>query len=167
MGGTIATYLAGKYGCDKLVLISTAFEYINAKQNLKDLSQISQIAVKKKNFNLRGLINDIDTYLDIKISNKKPTFKTYRDFYTITKYCNKHTPTINVPVRIFHGENDEVIPLNSSINAFKRFKSLDKQIKIIPNGRHVLLRSKNALLVEKEIVNFLSIISLKEPVKSL
>jgi esterase/lipase len=161
MGGTISTYLASKYGCDKLVLISPAFEYINAKQNFKDISKITTI-IKKKNFNFREVLDDIEKDMDIKMSNKKASFKTLHDFYTITKYCKKNSYTVFMPVRIFQGENDEVVPVNSSFNAFRRFKSEDKKLKIIPLGRHVLLRGKFASNIEQEIVEFLCVKTVKE-----
>ncbi|HHU28728.1 TPA: alpha/beta fold hydrolase [bacterium] len=157
MGGTIATYLANKHGCDKLVLIAPAFEYFNPIQNIKDI----KLAFKRRYFSINKIKAMMKQELGYQNENKIK-FKTYRDFIMLTKYCIKNIGYLDIPIRIYHGENDELIPLSSSMNALKRFTNQDKKLDIIPYGRHMLLTGASAKVVESSIAEFLSVTLVKE-----
>ena len=59
---------------------------------------------------------------------------------------------LNIPIVLFHGTNDEVVPLNFSRKILKIFKKSKKKLIKIKNGNHSLSR-KNDL---KKICNELN-----------
>ncbi|HHU29047.1 TPA: alpha/beta hydrolase [bacterium] len=153
----MATYLASKYGCDKLVLVSPAFEYINPIQNLRTIKE----AFRRRLFGINKIKTMMEQEFGYNHKGKQIKLKTYRDFIMLTNYCKRNTGILNVPVRFYHGDNDEIIPLNSSLHAYRRFICEDKLVSIIPKGRHMLLTGESADQIITSITSFLS----KSPVK--
>ena len=50
---------------------------------------------------------------------------------------------MNIPVTLFHGLNDEVVPLIFSRKVLKIFKSSKKKLIVIKNGDHSLSRKSD------------------------
>ena len=59
---------------------------------------------------------------------------------------------LNIPIVLFHGTNDKVVPLNTSRRIFKIFKKSKKKLIKIKNGDHSLSRKSDL----KKICNELS-----------
>tara|TARA_B100001013_G_scaffold340202_1_gene263141 strand:- start:962 stop:1327 length:366 start_codon:yes stop_codon:yes gene_type:complete len=50
---------------------------------------------------------------------------------------------LKIPIVLFHGANDDVVPLGISKKIFKIFKKSRKKLVIIKNGDHSLSRKKD------------------------
>lgn len=158
MGGTIATYLASKYGCDKLVLIAPAYLYLNPIQHVKDI----KLAIHKRIFKVNEIKNMIVEKYGYRDVTKKIKIKTYLDFISITKYCIRNSGCLNMPARLFHGDKDEIVPIKSSMNALKRFTNNDIKLHVIPYGSHMLLLGPKGNEVASMVAEFLNTVPVKE-----
>ena len=58
---------------------------------------------------------------------------------------------LNIPIVLFHGTNDEVVPLNASRKIFKIFKSSKKKLIKIKNGDHSLSRKSDLKKICNEL----------------
>jgi pimeloyl-ACP methyl ester carboxylesterase len=58
---------------------------------------------------------------------------------------------LNIPIVLFHGTNDEVVPLNVSRKIFKIFKKSKKKLIKIKNGDHSLSRESDLKKICNEL----------------
>jgi len=58
---------------------------------------------------------------------------------------------LNIPIVLFHGTNDEVVPLNASRKIFKIFKKSKKKLIKIKNGNHSLSRKSDLKKICNEL----------------
>ncbi len=58
----------------------------------------------------------------------------------------EYVQNISCPIVVFHGSNDEVIPLESGKKLFESIPNTDKEFYLIPGGRHNNLASFEAYL---------------------
>ena len=58
---------------------------------------------------------------------------------------------LNIPIVLFHGTNDEVVPLNVSRRIFKIFKKSKKKLIKIKNGDHSLSRKNDLAKICREL----------------
>ena len=66
------------------------------------------------------------------------------------KVLNKKI-NLNIPIVLFHGTNDEVVPLNVSRRIFKIFKKSKKKLIKIKNGDHSLSRKSDLKKICNEL----------------
>ena len=66
------------------------------------------------------------------------------------KVLNKKI-NLNIPIVLFHGTNDEVVPLNASRKIFKIFKKSKKKLIKIKNGDHSLSRKSDLKKICNEL----------------
>lgn len=118
MGGVIASYLASIYKVKKLILIAPAFQYL-------DLSIITQHGVK--------LVKNIN-----KKTEQIPSASQTKAFQTIVSKYKESIQQVDCPVFIFQGTSDEVIPLESSKNAYKKIHG-PKRLIFIEGGKHRIM----------------------------
>ena len=131
MGGLIASEIAIKHKkIKKLVLAAPAFDYLSKKQILEDLKNFKDIKNEKE-----------IAYNEVFRKGTTVNFKTVLEFTKLVKACEGLPEKIDLPVLILHGENDEVVPLESSKKVFARINSQKKYILSIPKGRHKIFRS--------------------------
>ena len=57
---------------------------------------------------------------------------------------------------MFHGEKDEVVPVNYSKKVLKIFKNANKKLLVIKNGDHSLSSKKNLNKIIKELNRIIS-----------
>ncbi|MDF9825006.1 esterase/lipase [Breznakia sp. PF5-3] len=120
MGGVLASYLASKYNVKKLFLIAPAFEFIS----------------------LRSVVDTI-----MKIINNQPSELTMSNkqvscFMEVVDRCKDDINLVLCPTLIVHGDNDQVIPLRSSINAYNKIQHDKKRLIILHEGPHRLMLDK-------------------------
>ena len=100
------------------------------------------------------------------IMKKKIYHLEYGDFtYPLTKQLiwdgrknkilNKKI-NIKIPITLFHGSNDKVVPVKFSRNILKVFKNANKKIIIIKNGNHSLSTKASLKKICKELNNMIS-----------
>ena len=58
---------------------------------------------------------------------------------------------LNIPIVLFHGTNDEVVPLNASRRIFKIFRKYKKKLIKIKNGDHSLSRKSDLKKICNEL----------------
>jgi len=71
------------------------------------------------------------------------------------KILNKKI-NINIPIILFHGLKDEVVPLKFSKKILKIFKKAKKKLIIIKNGNHSLSKKSDLKKICKELNNMIS-----------
>ena len=100
MGGVIASYLASIYPVRSLILVAPAFQYL-------DLPKVTKQGVK--------FVKEL--------GNKEKDEAASKRTKAFTRIVSNYKESINAvdcPVLILHGLNDEVIPLDSSKNAYEK-----------------------------------------------
>ncbi len=135
MGGVIASHLCAHYPAQKLILLAPAFEYITVKN-------VSDSAEKK----VRTLVRK-----PIPVSNEYPPLPesftvAFREVVRIAKGSIKK---INSPTLIFHGTQDDVIPLRSSQHAYQKIPHEEKYLFILQDVPHRILDDKT---YQKEVL---------------
>ena len=123
MGGVIASYLASLYPVDKLVLVAPAFTYL-------DLSKTAGYLRKgtKHLFHSDGSEEEITVPKSF-----------YPAFVDIIKNCRDSIASVHCPILILHGDEDETIPLKSSLQAYEKIRHAQKRLIILHEGHHHLL----------------------------
>lgn len=122
MGGVIASYLASIYPIKKLILLAPAFQYINM--------DLVTGAITKSAASLWS-------------NEKKEEIQLPRSFYSafmdIIKNLRKYISQVQCPVLFVHGDQDEVISIKSSINAYEKVPHNKKKLFLLHEGHHRLL----------------------------
>lgn len=122
MGGVIAAYLAAMVPVKKLVLLAPAFSYINV-----------------------DMITDAITKSAISLwsNEKKEEIQIPRAFYgafsELVKNLKKYIAKVTCPVLFLHGDEDEVISVKSSLNAYEKVPHEQKKLIILHEGHHRIL----------------------------
>lgn len=140
MGGVIASYLATIYPVRKLVLIAPAFEYLNLEQNKKDLLENFHNH-SKKDSGFEGLLEKIIT---VRVSNIK-------EFRKLVDKYHDEVIKVNIPTLLLHGDIDNVVPIESSVYAYKSIKTDKKFFTILSDVRHQVFISEK----KDKIVNYI------------
>lgn len=120
MGGVIASYLASIYKIKTLILVAPAFQYL-------DLSKVTNHGVQI----VKNLANP-------KKSETIPSSSQTKAFQTIVSKYKETISMVDCPVYIFHGTKDEVIPLDSSRQAYKKISG-KKRLIFIEGGKHRMM----------------------------
>ena len=72
------------------------------------------------------------------------------------RVLNNNKINIKIPIILFHGSNDEVVPLNFSRKILKICKKAKKKLIKIKNGDHSLSRKNDLKKICKELNNMIS-----------
>jgi esterase/lipase len=173
MGGVIASHLASRYGCDKLVLIAPAFKYGTSTQVVKDFLQTFQETNEYPTITeLFRTSGDQRTHVIAKFMHEefedkgaayshmferlgqvKPT--SFLNFTRLVATVKKSIHIDNIPTRIYQSENDELIPVESALWIFKQIKGDDKRLTFMSGPRHRILSSNLKEEVTEDIIRFL------------
>ena len=126
MGGVIASYLASIYPIEKLVLAAPAFTYLDIQKTTNYLRK-----------GTKSLFHSDGKQEDIRVPK---TF--YPAFLEIIRNCRDSIAHVDCPVLFLHGDEDEIIPLKSSLHAYEKVPHQQKQLLILHEGHHHLLSEK-------------------------
>ena len=127
MGGVIASSLAVKYSVERVVLLAPAFDYITFKKVIDVAERTAGKLIKIKP------ISSID-------SEPNPLPDSYYPVFTeIVRRLKNDVELISVPVLFLHGTEDEVIPIRSSENAYKKINHNDKLLLRVETAPHRML----------------------------
>ena len=139
MGGILACYAASKYKeVKKVVLVNAAFDYLNFKQNKKDL--------KDRNFTKYG-------HLWQKALRTSPFM--VNEFRKLVKESNGLLTRINSEILILRSLKDEIIPYDVGDIIYDKVKSNKKYLVDIADASHVVLSGDKKDVVSKYIESFL------------
>lgn len=170
MGGVIASYLASKYKCDKLVLLAPAFKYLENTTLSRDFFDILGEEFKKYEFKdifkparLESLQRTIKRkykdevvvftkYFDGKVSG---SFSSYINFMLLVDKLKDDVEIGDVPTRIYIGEHDELVPIKSASFIYNKISSKDKRMIVLPHVYHDLMHSSLKDELQDEIIQFL------------
>ena len=125
MGGVIASYLSSKFKIERLVLLAPAFEYITVKAILDTVEGVARQIIKRP----EPRPKDYPPLPD-KFTN------TFKEIVAMCKDSIKH---VNCPILIFHGTEDNTIPLRSSEYAYDSIYHMNKRLFILKNVPHRIL----------------------------
>jgi esterase/lipase len=125
MGGVIASHLASKFKVERLVLLAPAFEYITVKAILDTVEGVARQIIKRP----EPLPKDYPPLPD----NFTSTFKG------IVSTCKDSIKKVDCPILIFHGTEDETIPLRSSDYAYESIYHRHKRLFILKDVPHRIL----------------------------
>ncbi|MBP3853203.1 MAG: alpha/beta hydrolase [Erysipelotrichaceae bacterium] len=121
MGGVVASYLSTVYPVEQMILVAPAFQYLNA-------SKIVEYGMK----GLRALRNqEFDT------SHLLSSKHVYAFTEVVAQYKESITQ-VECPVLFLHGSQDEVIPVNSSREAYQKVQG-KKLFLQVEDGKHKML----------------------------
>lgn len=135
MGGIIASYLATKYDkVKKLVLEAPAFEY-NSHPGLKMF----------KYYDKEFILNVAKRFL-ISI------IKEFKELVLIYKNCIEK---VSVPILIIQGQDDILVPYESSVKLYNKMKNDCNHLVLIKNSTHALFYDENYYEIIKMIEDFL------------
>jgi carboxylesterase len=173
MGGAIASYLATRYGCDKLVLVSPAFKYGRTTQLLTDflktfgednqypsiLDLFKAKAGERKEIIRRYMQQEFAdkggayfTMFD-RLDKVKPT--SFLNFTRLVATVKKELNLVDIPTRIYQSENDELIPVDSALWIFSKIKTEDKRLIFLSGPRHRILNSGVKEEITEDVIRFL------------
>lgn len=180
MGGVLASYLAAKYGADKLVLIAPAFSYgFRIVNNNKILEVVKKVVTSpeepdNKNKNIPNRIQAslekirkelVDELYGGEEEERKRFLKRLKRanlnvFITFTRLINKIKrylagKNIDIPTRIYISSNDEIVPIEAAFYIYKKISNINKRIIILSNTKHRLFDSQIKDEIIEEILDFL------------
>ena len=139
MGGVLATYAASKYPeVKKLVLVNAAFDYLNFKQNKKDL--------KDKNFSKYS-------HLFQKVLRTSPFI--VNEFRKLVKESNNFLKKVDCETLILRSKNDEIIPYDVGNYIYDSLDIDKKYLTDILKASHVVLSGDKKEIVSEYIRLFL------------
>ena len=149
MGGVISTYLAStNKEVKKLVLLAPAFDYMNLQQNkidIKNKIKTHKNVIEKKE----------EAYKDIFGKLFSVPIKTFLEFRKLVKNYHDYPKEVKCKTLIMHGDEDEVIPLSSSLYAYNNINTKHKYYKVIKGVKHRFLISDKKADINKYILSFL------------
>lgn len=167
LGGAIARFLAINYPINRLVLLAPANKYFSPFllyrrsnylfQTITSDGLLNQGSLIKKYWLSRKALFRYDKDA-IKFFCKVilPKFRPSNGitFMRLIKYMNKTKGIIKAPTLIIWGYLDELVPCQAALKCFEIVKNEEKELLIVPNIGHMLLRKESNDLLTK-ITNFL------------
>ena len=66
---------------------------------------------------------------------------------------------LKIPIILFHGKKDDVVPVNYSRKILKACKKSEKKLIVIQNGQHSLSRKSDLKKICRELKNMTKILS--------
>lgn len=160
MGGALSRYLAIKYpNINKVVLLAPATKYLTIFFPIERARYIFSDKDKNKRKVRIQEIKEHDkvSYLILK-KGPLPRFKLRNGYvfckliYTINKIRGKNTR----PTLIIRGRLDELVPHSSAKYCYKNCVSDNKELYIVDNIGHIMLRSNEEEIITSKIIDFLT-----------
>ena len=140
MGGVLASIVASQYKeIKKLVLVNAAFDYLNFKQNKKDLFDNKDFAKYK------GILD--------KALRTSPGFLI--EFTKLVKRYKNVIDDINCDILILQSTDDEIIPLETGEFIYNNVSSQKKHLTYLNKCSHVVLKGDRKEEVSKYIRDYL------------
>lgn len=146
MGGVIATHLALKYPkhVKKLVLLAPAFDYLSTDKS-KVKKVISSGGKVLKDYDLKVII----------ARTFKATPRMLKEFIKLVEDKKDIIYKVNTDLLIMHGNDDAIVPIESSKNIFKNLKIKNKTFYELDKVNHDIFNSSKTSLINKTIKEYL------------
>ncbi|UOQ84270.1 alpha/beta hydrolase [Gracilibacillus salinarum] len=147
MGGMIAAYLAAKYACEKLVLLSTSRKYINVSQMGLDFVQFAQKAIRKT-------LKQDPLYNHYRSKSGSVPLKAISEFLKCMKFTKPYLKKINCPVFIAQGIQDGMVPYKAVQYLDKEIPS-ESEIMYFCDSKHLICLGEDKKIVIDTVCQFL------------
>lgn len=148
MGALIAGYLATKYQVDKLILSSPPYKYLKVDDKGIHFGKSLKLGIQ--------LLKDKD---DVSYSAVSRIFRVTpyvtSQLMKLSKEHQGDPKKINVPVIVFEGSKDYLVPYDSALYAYNQIKSKYKKLIIVKDTKHPIFRSKRCDVAIDEVIKFL------------
>lgn len=148
MGSLIAGYLATKYPIDKLILSSPPYKYLKVDDKGLHFGKSLKLGFQ--------LLKDKD---DVSYSAVSRIFRVTpyvtRQLMKLSKERRNDPENIKIPVAIFEGSKDYLVPLDSALYAYDSMKSKYKKLIVVKDTKHPIFRSKRCDVAINELIKFL------------
>ena len=139
MGGILASYVASKHReVKKLVLVNAAFDYLNFKQNKKDIKD-----------------RDLSKYSHLWQKALRTSPLMINEFRKLVKESNDILPKVKCDVLILRSMKDEIVPMSVGDEIYETIGSNKKYLTSIKDASHVVLKGDKKEVVSKYIRKFL------------
>jgi esterase/lipase len=148
MGGLIASYLAGKYPVEKLVLLSAAAYYINPPQLAADLKEMFRDAIQ-------GKITENELFLRYKGKITQTPIEATLQFRRLVSFTRPLLPLVEVPTLIAQGESDGIVPPKSAEYIYKNIGTKEKKLTYIRNSKHHICHCDEKDALFSQVLGFL------------
>lgn len=131
MGGMIASYLAGKYDVNKLVLLAPAGKFISVKQISLDIGEVIIDSLK-------GELDDNKLYTRYSKKIGAVPFKANIEFIKLVRHTRKYLGQITCPVFIAQGKQDGIVPAKTIHYLDKEIASEEKEVVLFDQSDHLI-----------------------------
>ena len=146
MGGVIACHLATKYKeIKKLVLAAPAFTHLASKEEGGIFGALGKSPDILKCYDTDDFLTRV---------RKLPLSAVGEFFKLVDKYQNS-TTIINIPVLILHGDEDQIVPITSSVKIYDEIPSKEKKLVKVKGYYHDLFKGKKLEIICTEVEKFL------------
>lgn len=149
MGGMIASYLAGKYHIDKLVLLSTARKYLSFKY-------LSYYVGKMIGDGFKGKLQKNDMFLHYKSKFGQVPLRSNIEFMKLVNETKNYLADIKSPVLIAQGKKDGMVPKRTVYALEEEIGSDDKEVVFFEESHHLICLGDNAPVLVQMIYEFLT-----------
>ena len=139
MGGILACYIASRYReVKKIVFVNAAFDYLNFKQNRKDIKD-----------------KDFSKYSNLWQKALRTSPIMVNEFRKLVKESNNFLPKVSCDTLILRSIRDEIVPYEVGDIIYNSIKSKNKYITDIKDASHVVLSGNKKEIVSEYIMLFL------------
>ncbi len=147
MGGMIAAYLAAKYTCKKLVLLSTSRKYISIPRIGVDILNFTQKAVRRK-------LKDDALFHHYRKKYGSVPVKAIREFLKCMKFTKPYLKEIHCPVFIVQGMQDGMVPYKA-VHYLDKEIPVDAEIIYFHDSKHLICLGEDKDVVIDAVFQFL------------
>ncbi|KAB8137963.1 alpha/beta fold hydrolase [Gracilibacillus oryzae] len=147
MGGMISAYLAAKYGCAKLVLLSTSRRYISIPRMTMDILNFGQKALKRK-------LKSDPLYQHYMTKYGSVPVRATMEFLKCMKFTKPYLKEITCPVFIAQGIQDGMVPYKA-VHYLDKEIPVDAQIIYFHDSKHLICLGEDKDVVIKAVYQFL------------
>ncbi len=147
MGGMLAGYLAGKYGADKLVMLSPSRKYLNLIKLTKEVTQL----VKDR---IVGELEENFTYKHYHHKQGKIPLKAYLEFVKCVKVTEPYLKEIRNPTLVLQGMEDGLVPYQTT-HALDKDIPIDIDVIYYLDSKHMICLGDDQEVVVGSVLDYL------------
>ncbi|GAB2555831.1 alpha/beta hydrolase [Gracilibacillus alcaliphilus] len=159
MGGMIAAYLAAKYSCERLVLLSTSRRYISIPQMGLDMFRFAQKAVKRQ-------LKDDQLFNHYRKKYGTVPARSVREFLRCMKFTRPYLKEIKQPVLIVQGLQDGMVPY-SAVHYLDKELPVEAEIIYFYDSKHLICLGEDKDVVIAAVFNFLTKKDISQKIRSV
>lgn len=149
MGGMIAAYLAANHQVDRLVLLSTARNYLS----FRHLSTYVKEGIEAS---LKGELKESLLYKHYKYKLDVVPLSANIEFMKLVNKTKNYLKVITTPVFIAQGQKDALVPARAAYNLYEEISSEDKKVVFFERSNHLICLGEDHDVLNVMIYRFLN-----------